>query len=208
MPYSAEQIWQDISGNNFKNKGKSVHLEEWPKCNSKKIDEALLKKMSLVKEIISVGLKERDEKKISLKWPLQLVSITYYKHILDEEYYEIIKQQLNVKEVEVLYGSNEQISIEFDTKMTPELEAEGYARELSRLIQAFRKELGLEKKDKVKIQIVSGKEMVQILEGQKEFIKERTNAEELAIVTTAKEKFKKKVSFDIKGKRGEILVEH
>jgi isoleucyl-tRNA synthetase len=96
--------------------------------------------------------------------------------------------------------------VKLDTKTTPDLEAEGYARELSRQIQAFRKELGLEKKDKIKLQIISGQDLVKILEKQKKFLQERTNATELAIVTTVKEKFKKKVDFNIKGKRGEILV--
>ena len=34
MPFIAESIWQKISGNNFKDKDKSVHLENWPDANN------------------------------------------------------------------------------------------------------------------------------------------------------------------------------
>ena len=62
---------------------------------------------------------------------------------------EIIKSQLNVKEVifDSPASKETEFGLEFDTNSTPELESEGYARELSRKIQAFRKKLGLQKKD-------------------------------------------------------------
>ena len=97
-------------------------------------------------------------------------------------------------------------SVKLDTKLSPELEAEGYAREISRKIQAFRKKLGLQKKDKVETYIIVDEKFKNILEKQKKFIKERTNSKKLEIVTTGKERFKNKTGFKIKEKRGWIGV--
>ena len=60
----------------------------------------------------------------------------------------IVKSQLNVKNVlfRFSHANTKDVDVELDTKQTPELEAEGYAREISRAVQDFRKKLGLQKK--------------------------------------------------------------
>jgi len=111
---------------------------------------------------------------------------------------------LNVKEIR--YSSGEDLVVELDTNLTPELESEGYAREISRKVQAFRKNLGLQKKDKIKLFIITDDEFKEILESQKDFIRSRTNSKTLEIVTTPKETFKNKTDFKIKDKRGDIAI--
>jgi isoleucyl-tRNA synthetase len=188
--------------------GKStIHLCEWPKYDEKLINKKLEENFEMVYSLIEKGLAERDKEKIGLKWPLAKATITYPQK-MGKEFEEIIKNQLNIKKIEWSETKTDACEVKLDTKVTPDLEAEGYARELSRQIQAFRKELGLEKKDNIKLQIISEKDFVKMLEKQKKFIQERTNAKELDIVTTAKEKFKKRLEFNIRGKRGEILVEY
>ena len=128
---------------------------------------------------------------------------------LSNEFQEIIKSQLNVKELSFKENKNPKIiSVEPDAKLTPELEAEGYARELSRNIQEFRKNVGLNKKDFVKLGIVTDKEFANILERYRKSIEEKTNSSSIKIfienVTTNKERFKKTISFKIKDKKGEI----
>lgn len=204
-PYIAEYIYSKF----YK---KSVHLSKWPKYEEKIINKKLEEEFEIVCSIIEKGLAERDKEKIGLKWPLAKAIVTS-ENKPGKEFEEIIKSQLNIKKIEwkkVLNSSkkdqNKDYEVKLDTIITPDLESEGYARELSRQIQAFRKNLGLKKEDRVDIQIVSDSTLVKILENQKEFLKERTNADSFSIVTTVKEKFKKKVDFNIKGKRGEILV--
>ncbi len=202
MPFTAEFVWQKLTKNNFNDKNKSVHLEKWPKIN-KKLDKDLLEKMSKVREIVSLGLKQRDQNKIGLKWPLSKV-IIYSDRF--EGYEEIILEQLNVKDIEFKSGSDS-LKVELDFKLTPELEAEGYARELSRHVQAFRKKLGLQKKDKIELYIFVNKEFKNILENQKSFIQERTNSNKLHLeVVTPKEKFKNKIHFKIKDRKGVIVI--
>ena len=81
-------------------------------------------------------------------------------------------------------------------------------REISRKIQAFRKELGFEKNNEVNLQLIVDEELKKILEKRIEFIKERTNTKELFIITEkdSKERFKKNIEFKIKEKRGTIGI--
>ncbi len=205
-PFIAEEIYQDTNNYNFKNKNKSVHLESWPICDKKLIDKQLIKKMSIAREIVSLGLAERDKHQIGLKWPLAKVTILNNDCKLNKDFEEVIKFQLNVKLLEYIKNKDAEISVELDTEITPELESEGYAREMSRQVQAFRKKLGLEKKDKVETYIIVDDKFKNILEEKKEFIKDRTNSKKLKVVTTDKERFKNKTDFKIKDKKGWIGV--
>ena len=128
---------------------------------------------------------------------------------LNNELQEIIKSQLNVKELFLKENKNSKIiSVDLDVKLTSELEAEGYARELSRNIQEFRKNIGLNKKDFVKLGIVADKEFANIVEKHRKSIEEKTNSSSIKFfienVTTNKERFKKTISFKIKDKKGVI----
>ena len=201
MPFVAEKIYENI------NEKESVHLQKWPKFEDKRINESLNKKMELTREFISLGLKQRDRNKIGLKWPLEKAIIFCKEYDLPRELEEIIKSQLNVKKIELnLDKKIEENYVELDLHLTPELEAEGYAREISRQIQAFRKKLGLDKKDEVEIIIVVDEKFKKILDSQKDFIQNRTNSKKIMIVTTKKETFKKEINFKIKDKRGKIII--
>ncbi len=202
IPFITENIWQGLRKDKIV-KEESVHLSSWPKSNSKLINKKLEQDFEKILAIIEKGLAERDNIKIGLKWPLASAKISCEKN-LSKELLEIIKRQLNVKKVEMKKGK--QISVELDTKTTPELEEEGYAREISRQVQAFRKKLGLEKKEKVELIIITDNNFKDMLEKKKEFIKERTNSKKLEIVTTSKERFKNKTNFKIKDKRGNLVI--
>ena len=199
LPFISEKIYQSLNGNE-----NSVHLEEYPIFKSKKSEKKLLENMKNIREIISSGLKTRDKLQIGLKWPLAKAIIKLKNDLkLKRELLEIIKKQLNVKKLEITTGN--ELSVEFDTIMTPELESEGYAREISRKVQAFRKELGLEKNNWVNLQLIVDEELKKILEKRIEFIKERTNSKILNI-TTEKERFKNNTEFKIKEKEGFIGI--
>ena len=200
-PFITEDIWQDLRERKIV-KEESIHLCSWPKANEKKIDKQLEKEFVNVLTIIEKGLAERDKIKIGLKWPLARAVIFSKK--LDKELEKIIETQLNVKKVE--WKESSEIKVEFDTELTPELEAEGYAREMARHVQAFRKKLGLVKKDKIELFIIADEELKNILEKQKDFIHDRTNSSKLEIVTTGKERFKKIIEFKIRDKRGWIAI--
>jgi isoleucyl-tRNA synthetase len=199
LPFVSEKIYLSLD-----KKNESVHLQSYPKFNEE-VDSALIENMTLVREIISKGLAERDKAQIGLKWPLQKAKI-YGKYVdLEEELIEILKSQLNVKEI--LIEDGEELKVEIDTTMTPELESEGYARELSRQVQEFRKKLGLNKKELITLTVASSDGFNEIIGSKIDFIKARTNSKKVEFVTTLKkEKFKNTLEFNIRDKRGEIGI--
>ena len=203
-PFITENSWQNLKKRGLVSE-ESVHLSDWPKAEKKKIDKKLESEMENVLKVIEIGLRERDKVQIGLKWPLKSVSIASNFKI-DKGMNEIIKSQLNVKNVEFKISKTEGLKIDLDTEPTPELEAEGYARELSRQVQSFRKNLGLQKKNKIALYITTDEDFRKMLIMQKDFIKERTNSERLEIRENFKETFKNKNSFSIKDKRGEIAI--
>ncbi len=205
VPLITEKIWQELKEKKIA-KEESIHLSEWPKADKKKIDSKLELKFKTMLDILEKGLAERDKAQIGLKWPLMKVIIHSKEHQALKDLDELIKSQLNVKKIELKISHDNEIKVELDTKITPELESEGYAREISRTIQSFRKKLGLNKNDRVKTHIITDEKFKKILESQKNFIKDRTNSVELEVVTTGKERFKNKMDFEIKDKRGEIAI--
>ena len=199
LPFLAEKVYQTV---NFEKD--SVHLQKWPKADKKKINKKLEKDMELTREVVSLALKERDSASIALKQPLSKLEVKGAN--LSKDYLKLIEEEINVKKVEL--KSAKELSVKLDTKLTPELEAEGYAREISRQVQSFRKKLGLQKNDKINLFVFGDDELGSILKSQKDFIKERTNSKSLEIVTTIKERFKNKVEFKVKDKKGFIGIDN
>ena len=81
---------------------------------------------------------------------------------------------------------------------------------MSRQVQSFRKELGLNKNDVIELAIFCDEELKKMLEKWKKYLMERTNSKKLDIfssnVTTDKERFKKNIEFKIKDKRGTLSI--
>ncbi|MBU0957321.1 MAG: class I tRNA ligase family protein [Nanoarchaeota archaeon] len=203
IPFVVEKAWQDLKEKNIVSE-ESVHLCDWPKFDKKKIDEELEAEVEFVKQVIEKGLAVRDKEQIGLKWPLPKITVFSKVKKAVKRLEEIIKSQLNVKEVEIKSAKETELEIELDTKMTPELEAEGFARELSRKIQAERKNQGLVKEDVIELKIFVDEEMEKGIKSQEKFIKERTNSKKIDIFTDDKtEKFDK---FEVKGKEFGVSV--
>lgn len=169
-PFIAEKINLNLDNKN------SVHLENWSKFDDKLIDKKVTEDMEIVREIVSLALKERDKSKISLKQPLGKLTIKGYE--LKDEYLEIIKEEINVKEIDLKKSEDKEIIL--DAEITPELKAEGIARVISRKIQSIRKSLGLVQDDEIKTNIVTDN-LESYLENWKNFIAQRTNSSTIKI---------------------------
>ena len=194
-PYISEYIYKDFEK-------ESVHLSNWPKTDNKLINKELESAFDSVLSVIEEGLAERDKAKIGLKWPLAKAVIFHPLGKIAKEYQEIIKKQLNIKELEFKKGK---LSVKLNTKMTAELEAEGYAREVSRKVQAARKKAGLIKTDKIKLGLVVSDEFRKIIESQLDFIGERTNSNEV-LINPNEAGYKHRLEEKIKDKSLKILL--
>jgi isoleucyl-tRNA synthetase len=106
MPFISDHIYKELTGNKVNSEGredglghKSVHLEDFPKYDSSLIDEKLNSDTDKVQKIITLGLAWRANQKIRVRQPLKSITIT---DTLDDYNIEIIKEELNVKEVLVV----------------------------------------------------------------------------------------------------------
>jgi isoleucyl-tRNA synthetase len=152
MPFIAEQVWQKVTGNDFKDENKSVHLELWPEHGIMGTQEHknmdIISDMEKVRKIVELGLSKRDEAGIKVRQPLSQLRIKNYE--LKEEYVDLVKDELNVKKVISKEGDGD-ICVELDIEITPELELEGVKREIVRFINVIRKEKELSIDDRVLI---------------------------------------------------------
>jgi len=96
MPFISEYIFRNLTWKT------SVHLELYPTKNQAFILENLNANMSEVQNIITLWLAARAKAKLRVRQPLNYVKIT---HKLNEYFEEIIKEELNVKEVKVFDGN-------------------------------------------------------------------------------------------------------
>ena len=158
MPFVAENLWQDLSGNNYENSEKSVHLLSWPKWKEAEGDKQILDDMTLSRQIVELALAKRDEAGIKIRQMLGRLSVSGAKE-LSEDYCLLIKDELNISEL-VLENHNEsELKLILDTEITPELRLEGIKRDLIRFINRLRKQSGLTLDDKAKSYILGSLEI-------------------------------------------------
>jgi isoleucyl-tRNA synthetase len=146
MPFLTEEIYQNlVIATGVKNNKESVHLELYPDINNEKIDEKLLEDMQKVRNICSNGLKIREDKGLKLRQPLSKA----YTAVKDDFLQDIIKAELNVKEIQKsekpLEGENLVTNGEYeeyvtlDVELTQDLLSEGYINDFIRQYQNARK---------------------------------------------------------------------
>jgi len=156
MPFMAENLWQKVSGFNFEDDNKSVHLEKWSEADETD-NSHLLADMNVIRKIAELGLAKRDEAGIKIRQMLGKLMIKV-KNEITLEYIELIKDELNVVSVEFLETNDDKIEVELDTVITPELKAEGLKRELIRFINMLRKEASLSLNDETLIYLAGAPE--------------------------------------------------
>ncbi|HEX3345869.1 MAG TPA: DUF5915 domain-containing protein, partial [Polyangiaceae bacterium] len=104
-PYGAEAMYQNlVVGARARGARESVHLEDWPEVDAAAVDEALSRKMRVVRDLVSVGLRARTDAKIKVRQPLRTATI-----LLNDERdadlvssaVEAIREELNVLHVKL-----------------------------------------------------------------------------------------------------------
>ncbi len=196
-PFIAEEIYKNLT------EEESVHLADYPVADEKLIDDELNKKMNLIREIISEGLKLRARTQIKVRQPLAKFKIQNSKFKIDDEFIDIIKEELNVKEVlqeNFDFDENAKnmdeisgVKILLDTEITPELKMEGQAREIIRAIQQMRKEANYQLDDRIK---VGYQGLNEVFEKFDDLIKHETLANSLSPEKLKKADLEKEIKID------------
>lgn len=139
VPFFSELVYQQLNDDD-----KSIHLSDYPEILDDYQDKELEVAMNELRQLVELGHAQRKSSRVPLRQPLASVTFNKSASFKDNaELVEILKQELNVKEV--LWGEvkDEDLGVCFDLKITADLEAEGDARQIIRRIQNWRKKAGL-----------------------------------------------------------------
>ncbi len=170
-PFFAEDLYQKLR---LEDDFESVHLESWPHFAkaSRGEPDKIIEEMKKFRSVVSLALEARQKANIKVRQPLAKLSL---KEKVSDEYAQIIKDEINVKEVVI--DSSIQNEIELDTNITDELKEEGMAREIIRAIQDARKEKNLSPNDTVAINISAPEETIMLVKKYQKEIQKPTSVE-------------------------------
>mgnify|MGYP004662072545 FL=1 len=98
LPFITEEIYQNLVRSVNKEAPESIHLCSYPEVNEKYINKELENKMDEVLDIVVLGRNARNSGNVKNRQPIATMYVLGEK--LDDLYLDIIKDELNVKEVE------------------------------------------------------------------------------------------------------------
>jgi isoleucyl-tRNA synthetase len=153
-PFISEEIYRNLTDE------ESVHLCDFPVADKDLINEKLNEEMAIAREIVKKGLELRAREGIKVRQPLNKFSIFNFQ--FSGEILDIIKEELNVKEV--ISDQEDKEAIVLDSKITLELKLEGQMRELIRHIQQARKEADFQIDDRIEVFYEGGEEIIKEFE--------------------------------------------
>lgn len=152
-PFFTEVAYQSLI-----NSEESVHLTQWPESEVHALhsNQQLLDEMLVIRKIVELGHAQRKELQLKVRQPLSKVSVTIPTTLsYADELTELLQNELNVKAVDWQVEAEAALSVMLDTELTPELKAEGEAREIMRNIQNLRKKQQLKAGDHATVEYPS-----------------------------------------------------
>ncbi len=106
VPFISEDIYRNLTGK------ESVHLCDFPISEESFINEKIEARMDLVRDIISLGRNAREDASIKIRQPLSKIILDKKNETIISEMEELIKEELNVKEVVYLSDTKEYLNYE------------------------------------------------------------------------------------------------
>lgn len=175
MPFIAESVYRGIKGPK-----ESVHLEDWPKTGE--VNEKVIEAMSVTREVVSLALEARATAKVKVRQPLQTLKVKTDSAALYEPYVELIKDEVNVKEVVLDPALSTDVWL--DVTIDDTLRAEGEIRELQRLVQDMRKKANLQPHDSIILTIETAEAGAALLTEHQDTFKKVVGAHTLLLSPT------------------------
>ncbi len=113
MPFMAEELYQNLVRKVSPDAPASVHLAMWPKYDPEKIDEKLNREMTTVMKLASLGHAARNSENLKVRQPLAEAAFVVgnlEEQSVVSDYAELLKDELNVKEVSLLGSASEAVA--------------------------------------------------------------------------------------------------
>ncbi len=183
-PFLAEKIYLEMGGPKA-----SVHLDKWPKADTRLIDERLLADMRWLREAASKAHEQRSIAKLPVRQALAaaIVKMNDAEEVArfnrQTDLATLLAEELNVECVCIEYaaGMEEAWTITLDTVITPELKRKGLRREFVRMVMAARKEQNLQPSDRVRLKVATSEEMVEAVKEKEQEVAHDLKSESLEI---------------------------
>ena len=122
VPFMTESMYRNLVTPFYKDAPESVHLCDFPEADESLIDPELEKGMEDVLEIVVLGRAARNGSNVKNRQPLKKLYIATDRKVnLTEELYGIARDELNVKEFEILHDATAFVTY----KLKPQLKTLG-----------------------------------------------------------------------------------
>ena len=146
VPFMTDEIYQNLVVGLDKKAPESVHLCLWPEVDEKSIDKKLENEMDLAYSIVKLGRSARNSANIKNRQPLSKMLISV--DTLQEYYGNIVKNELNVKQVEL--GANMSDYVHFAIKPNLPVLGKEYGKLIPKIREAISKMNQMDLANKVK----------------------------------------------------------
>jgi len=191
-PFLAEEIYRNLVCSVFPEAPDSVHLTDFPVADETKIDKQLVADTQLVMHVSSLGRASRSGAGIKVRQPLARLCL----RVDSEAHASALKrleaqilEEVNVKRLDFLVDrpaaapegpwTSLGISGYVDTEISPELAAEGLAREIVHRLQMMRRSAGFDIADYITTCYQGDDYTRQVMADFGDYIKQETLSREL-----------------------------
>ena len=193
-PFVAEEIYRNLVCSVDPTAAESVHLTDFPVANRVEIDEKLVDATRLAMTVCSLGRAARAKAGIKVRQPLAKALVKVRSSVeregLQRLAYQIL-EELNVKKLEFaeedITGDKPGYALAADgdywvavtVELSPELKAEGAAREVVRRLQTMRRSAGLDIADYIVAYYQGEDSIQQVMTKFADYIKQETLSRQL-----------------------------
>ena len=116
IPFMSEEIYQNLVRSIDQTAPESVHLCDYPVCDERAVDGAMEAGMDEVLRVVTLGRAARNAENLKNRQPLSGIYVNV-EESLGGLYQEIIKQELNIKNLYFVQDMSEFISYQFKPQL-------------------------------------------------------------------------------------------
>ena len=146
VPFMSEEIYQNLVVTLNKNATESVHLCAWPEVNKNDINKNLENEMDLAYTLVKLGRSARNAANVKNRQPLSEMLVSTKS--LPEYYGDIVKEELNIKKVEL--GADLSTYVNFEIKPNLPVLGKAYGKLIPQIKKAILEKDQMELAQKIK----------------------------------------------------------